>query len=85
MQLEEYKPQNGIFIQEDLLTHKLKNIVFNDLTEIDRNIIILYSEKQSQREVAKILGVSLRTINKKINEIRDKIKTILKEDGNKYN
>lgn len=71
--IEEYQPDCDIFSQEDESVAKLKDIIFNRLSEIDKRVILLYAEVQSQRKVAKILGVSPGTVNKLIKRIREDI------------
>ena len=71
--LKDYEPDTDIFSDEDEVVAKLKDIIFNRLSEIDRRVIILYAEEQSQRKVAKILGVSASTVNILIRRIRKEI------------
>lgn len=56
---------------------RMKEIVLNELDDIDRIIILLYAEQRSMRKVAKTLKVSPATACIKINEIREKIKDLL--------
>lgn len=51
----------------------IKTVIFKDLTEIERRIILLYAELQSQRELGKIMGLSAATINKILKDIKKKI------------
>ena len=71
--LEDYQPDNDIFSEEDEVVAKLKDVIFNRLSEIDRRVILLYAELQSQRKVAKLLGVSASTVNILIRRIRKEI------------
>lgn len=71
--IKDYQPDTDIFSDEDERVSKLKDIIFNRLTEIDRRVILLYAELQSQRKVAKILGVSASTVNILIRRIRKEI------------
>ena len=73
----DYIPHFDIFTNEDNLTYQIKKILWNDLTLIERRIIILYAELQSMREVANKLGVSTSKTFQVINDIRIKIKKIL--------
>lgn len=77
---EEYKPNESIFDDEDETTKKIKNIIFNELTDTERRIILLYSELESQRQVADKLRVSVTLANFVINDIRNKIITKLREN-----
>ena len=71
--LKDYEPDTDIFSEEPEVVSKLKDIIFHRLSEIDRRVIILYSELQSQRKVAKLLGVSASTVNILIRRIRKEI------------
>lgn len=71
--LEDYQPDNDIFSEEPEVVAKLKDVIFNRLSEIDRRVILLYAELQSQRKVAKLLGVSASTVNILIRRIRKEI------------
>ena len=79
----DYIPHFDIFTDEDNLTYQIKKILWNDLTLIERRIIILYAELQSMREVANKLGVSTSKTFQVINDIRIKIKNILKNANKK--
>lgn len=74
---QDYYPYFDIFTEEQNKTYRLKYIVANQLSEVERRIILLYAELGSQREVAAKLGVSLATINIYITAIRKKIKELL--------
>ena len=74
--IEEYKPHFSIFSEEDNKTYMLKHILFNDLTDVERVLIVLYAELGSQRKVANKLNVSPATVNLTLNKVRTKIKTI---------
>lgn len=76
---EEYKPNESIFDDEDETTKKIKNIIFNELTDTERRIILLYSELESQRQVADKLRVSVTLANFVINDIRNKVIKKLRE------
>ena len=71
--LEDYSPDNSIFTEENPEINKLKNIIYNDLDEVDRRIIIMYAELGSLRKLGKELGVCAATALTKIIEIRKKI------------
>lgn len=77
----EYEPNNTIWDEDNNKMHHIKTIIFKDLTEMERTVLLLYSNNGSQRKVAKLLGVSPFTINGEIQKIRNKIKEKLKEKG----
>ena len=71
--LEEYKPDNGLFSEEDEKINLLKNIIYKKLDEVDRRIILMYAELGSLRKLGRELGVSSSTALSRIREIREKI------------
>lgn len=70
---EEYAPSNDIFDETSQFDRVLKHIIFNELSEIERRILLLYAEIGNQRGVGKALNVSAATVNIKIREIRKRI------------
>ncbi len=71
--LEDYKPDNDLFSEEQEKINKLKNIIYNNLSEVDKRIILMYAELGSLRKLGKELGVSPSTALFRIREIRNKI------------
>lgn len=71
--LEDYKPDNGLFSEEDEKINLLKNIIYKKLDEVDRRIILMYAELGSLRKLGRELGVSSSTALSRIREIREKI------------
>lgn len=51
----------------------VKRLMVTELTESERNVLILYSEFSSIAEVAKVLGVAKSTARLEIVKIRNKI------------
>lgn len=70
---KEYEIDDDIFCDESPKVKALKYVIFNDLSEIERRVILLYAEEQSQRKVAKLLGISPGSVNIVIKGIRKKI------------
>ena len=70
---EDYAEDTTIFNEEDDKVRKIKHIIFNDLDEVDRRIILLYSEFESLRKLAAELNVSTTTAYYKVKEIKQKI------------
>jgi len=69
----EYAPPDDdsmLFSEEDEKTLLLKQIIATGLTTFDKTIILLYVEKGSLRQVAKILDVSQTAIAKKMDQIK---------------
>lgn len=71
--LEDYKPSDDIFNDEDELINNLKHIIYLKLNEVDKRIILMYAELKSLRKLSMELGISVSSTWIKINEIRDKI------------
>ena len=71
--LEDYKPDNSLFSEEDEKINRLKNIIYKKLDEVDRRIILMYAELGSLRKLGRELGVSSSTALSRIREIREKI------------
>lgn len=71
--IEEYRPVEDIFCNDDAWMDRLKHIIFEDLTEIERRVLIIYSETASMSKSGKILHVSPSAVHKRITQIRKKI------------
>lgn len=71
--MTEYAPDGSLFTEEDFRMTRLKNAIFA-LEETEKRVFLLYCELQSQRKVAKKLGVSTATVNHCISGIRENIK-----------
>jgi RNA polymerase sigma-70 factor (ECF subfamily) len=50
---------------------------FHSLNEIDRTLMFLYLEENSNIEIAEIMGISVSNVGTKINRIKTKLKQIL--------
>lgn len=71
--IEDYKPDDSIFTKEEFNLRKIKHIIFDELTEAERNTFLFYSECGSQRKTAEALGISLALCNTYIKNIKQKI------------
>ena len=71
--MQTYKPNWDIFTQEDMRMILLKQVIFEDLDEIERRVILLYTELQSQRKLGRLMGLSAATVNKLLKGIKSKI------------
>jgi len=63
--------ENPAEIQEDL---QLLQQFIKELKEIDRAVILLYLEGNSQQEIGDILGLSLANVSTKVSRIKQTIK-----------
>lgn len=68
---EEY--QTNIF-EDDERMYKLKQIIFNKLDDLDRAVLILYSDEGSMAKAGKKFNVSAATIYQRMKNIRQIIK-----------
>lgn len=75
--LDEYRPSSDPFDEDDPKMHELKTIIFKDLTDIEKRLIILYADTGSFRKVAEMLQISPSTIYNYINSVRKKIRNNL--------
>lgn len=76
--MSDYKPHSDdIFNEDTALLSLLKVIIFNELTEAEKRVLLLYSELGTQRDVAKQLNVSASSINIYLKKIRAKIAQII--------
>lgn len=71
--LDDYKENNDIFSEEDPRVTLLKHIINNNLTDVEKRLIILYIDSQSFRKLAKELNISTSTCYNYINNIKKKI------------
>ena len=70
---EDYLFDPSIFSQEDERVAALKWIIQERLTQVERTIILLYTDCQSYRKLGKRLGISRSTCYTLVKKIRDKI------------
>lgn len=75
--LEEYRPNEDVFDPDSDTVRRLKFVIYNCLNEIDRRVILLYTELGTQRKLAAELGVSASTVNKLIKDIKRKIYALI--------
>lgn len=80
--LDEYKPNDSIFDEDEDKIRKLKKIIYNKLDETERRIILEYAEIGNSRDCAKLFKVSPTTIYLRIKEIQNKIKSYLENEYN---
>ena len=73
---EDYKFNPDIFTQDDKRVSKVKYIIDNKLTQVDKTIILLYADCGSLRKLGQRMGMSHMTIRKEVVRIK---KFILEE------
>lgn len=72
--IKEYAPTDDIMNRENERTQRLKEIIYSQLTPAERNVILLYTELDTIRRVAKELHVSPSTAWIEIKRIQKIIK-----------
>ena len=72
---EDYRFDGSIFSQEPDRVARVKWIIDNRLTDVERILILLYVDRQSYRKLAKELTISHQTLAKEIRRIKAKILT----------
>lgn len=70
---EDYRFDPSIFSQEPDRTARVKWIIDNRLTEVERILILLYVDCQSFRKLGRRLGLSHQTCAKEVRRIKAKI------------
>jgi len=53
------------------------------LSEVDRAIILLYLDEKSYQEISDIIGTNPNSVGVRINRVKDKLRRILDEQGNR--
>lgn len=75
--LEKYAPDKDIFSDEEELITRIKDIVYNQLDEVDRRVLLMYAELASLRKLGKEIGVSASAAGQRIRQIKNKIYALL--------
>lgn len=70
-------PEDLSFITENEQVAELYKAI-NQLSDIDKAIILLYIEENSYEEIAQIMGLTLTNVGVKINRIKVKLESIVK-------
>lgn len=70
---EDYRFDQSIFSTEPERLARVKWIIDNRLTEVERILILLYVDCQSYRKLGKRLGLSHQTCAKEVRRIKAKI------------
>lgn len=83
--LSKYQPTDDIMADEadDTPTRRIKDIIYNQLDEVDRRVFLMYVELASLRKLAKEIGVSATACHFKVRDIKNKILAKLNDDIDK--
>ena len=68
---EDYKFSADIMCSEDERVHRIKEIINNKLSIVDKTLILLYVDCQSYRKLGARLGLSHMTCRKEIIRIKN--------------
>lgn len=67
---QEYAEDDSIFNKESDRLRNLKHVLWHELNDTDRRILLLYCETGNLRDAAKLLNVSASTLCIKMKTIR---------------
>lgn len=67
---EDYRYNFDIFSPDDERVTKVKYIIDNRLTQVDKTIILLYADCGSLRKLGKRMGMSHMTLQKEVKRIK---------------
>lgn len=70
---QDYTWDPSIFSMEDERVAAVKRIIQQRLTQVERTIILLYTDCQSYRKLGARLGISKETCRQLVLKVRDKI------------
>lgn len=70
---KEYAYDEDIFNEDESKVNILKYIIFNRLSQPDRTIILLYTDFQSYRKLAEVMGMAHMTVRREVIRIRNLI------------
>ena len=63
--------------KEEQEKDQLMQLAIQQLTEIEKSIVLLYMEDKSYKEMAEIIGITESNIGFKLNQIKTKLKSII--------
>lgn len=69
--MSEYMEDNSLFSEEDQTTRAMKHILWKDLSEADRRIILIYADTASLRKTAATLNLAVGTVIARIHKIQN--------------
>lgn len=72
--MSEYAEDNSMFSEEDQSLRTMKHILWKDLSEADRRIILIYADTASLRKTANVLNLAVGTVVARIHKIQNMFK-----------
>lgn len=70
---DDYSFTPDILNEDDTRVARVKKIMRDELSEVERTILILYMELQSFRKLGEVMGCSHQTMRNEVQRIKDKI------------
>lgn len=70
---DDYAYTPDILSEDDTRVARVKRIMRDELSEVERTILILYMELQSFRKLGEVMGCSHQTMRNEVQRIKDKI------------
>ncbi|MBO9660421.1 MAG: RNA polymerase sigma factor [Chitinophagaceae bacterium] len=62
----------------------LLRLAINQLTEIEKAVILFYLDERTYEEISMIMGISTSNVGVRINRIKNKLSKIVKTQNNEY-
>jgi RNA polymerase sigma-70 factor, ECF subfamily len=83
LKFPEFIPREDADVKDDVKEEQLKHLyaAIQQLSEVEKAIVMLYLEDKSYEEMEEILGISNGNLRVKMNRIKDKLRTITKEEA----
>ncbi len=83
LQFPEFIPREEADVKDDAKEEQLKQLyaAIQQLSEVEKAIVMLYLEDKSYEEMEEILGISNGNLRVKMNRIKDKLRTLTKEEA----
>jgi RNA polymerase sigma-70 factor, ECF subfamily len=83
LQFPEFIPREEPDLKDDTRDEQLKQLygAIQKLSEVEKAIVMLYLDDKSYEEMEEILGISNGNLRVKMNRIKDKLRTMTKEEA----
>ncbi|MBX9784139.1 MAG: sigma-70 family RNA polymerase sigma factor [Chitinophagaceae bacterium] len=83
LKFPEFIPREDADMRDDAREEQLKQLytAIQKLSEVEKAVVMLYLEDKSYEEMEEILGISNGNLRVKMNRIKDKLRTIAKEEA----
>lgn len=83
LKFPEFIPREEADVKDDARDEQLKQLyaAIQKLSEVEKAVVMLYLDDKSYEEMEEILGISNGNLRVKMNRIKDKLRTITKEEA----